>query len=293
MIPYAIGWTFHAQQHIAPPPPELGRRGCMNTPGQYSHLKKLHPIEQCLENQPLEGYYGSTHIDLCVRDTIRVEDEHNAQLAVVEVLAAEPPVDGLVQGAHVVAKLYDPLYMDDEDLSMNAFMMADQSYTCEVAAYNILPDLQGTMIPRYYGSYSLDIPVELPGGIPGKRSVRLILIECISGSCMRDLDPGAMPQSARQNIMKSIIGFETLVFHRHALLRDLHPRNIILAETGGIVFVDFGDTWFPSTNKFTANKFRYLGNRWASPILRWHEARTGAFRKHEFHEWIDWNWQPC
>lgn len=125
----------------------------------------------------MEGSYGSTHIDLCVRDTIRVEDEHNAQLAVVEVLAAEPPVDGLFQGAHVVAKLYDPLYMDDEDLSMNPFMMADQSYTCEVATYNLLPDLQGTMIPRYYGSYSMDIPVELPDGIPAKRSVRLILMK--------------------------------------------------------------------------------------------------------------------
>ena len=66
----------------------------------------------------------------------------------VEVLTAEPPVDGLVQGAHVVAKVYDPLYDNDEGLTMNPFMISDQAYTCEVATYNILPDLQGTMIPR-------------------------------------------------------------------------------------------------------------------------------------------------
>ena len=292
LIPYAIDWTFHAQQHIAPPPPELSYRGCVNTPEQHTHLRQLHPIEQCLENPPLEGSYGPTRIELCVRDTIRVDDKHNAQLAVVEVLAAEPPVGGLVQGTHVVAKLYDPLYVDDEGLTMNPFMISDQAYTCEVATYNVLPDLQGAKIPRYFGSDSLDIPVELPDGIPATRSVRLILIECILGSCMRDIDPDEIPQPARQNIMRSIIEFETLVYSRHAHLRDLHPRNIMLTKTGDIVFVDFGDTWFASTNTFTAKKFQWLSSKWVSPILRWHEARTRMFREHDFYAWIDWDWQP-
>lgn len=94
---------------------------------------------------------------------------------------------------HVVAKLYDPLYFDDDDLSFNPFKAVNYNYTREVVTYEVLSDLQGSTIPTYYGSYSLDIPVDADN----KRRVRLILIELISGSSMQDLDPEEMPQRVR------------------------------------------------------------------------------------------------
>lgn len=138
-----------------------------------------------------------------------------------------PPLDGLSQGEHVVAKLYDPLYFDDDDLYLNPFKAVDYNYTCEVAAFETLSDLQGSTIPKYYGSYSLDIPVDTDN----KRCVHLILIELISGSSMQNLDPGEMPQRVRQNILKSVIEFGTIAFSRKIASGDLHPRNIMLTSS--------------------------------------------------------------
>ena len=61
----------------------------------------------------------------------------------------------------VVAKIYDPLYIDNDELYVNPFVAADKDYTHEVAAYKAFSDLQGLMIPKYYGSYSLDVPTPI------------------------------------------------------------------------------------------------------------------------------------
>lgn len=254
--------------------------------------EKLEPIERCLQNPPLQGSYGPSTIDLRVHETIRIGDEHNAQLVVVEILTANPPVKALTQGAHVVAKIYDPLYVDDDNLYINPFMVANKSYTHEVASYEALSDLQGLKIPQYYGSYSLDIPVKSSTTItPTKRSVRLILIEQIFGTCMRDLNPDEISPSTRQHIMKLLIEYDTLIFSKKLILGDLHPRNIMLTNDS-IILVDFGDTLFPSTDTFAEDSFEILPTTSISPILRWHKVNTSTRRNYDFDGWIDWKWQP-
>lgn len=159
----------------------------------------------------------------------------------VEVLTASCPlVECLSKGQCVVAKLYDPMYIDDDNLYINLFLVANKDYTNETAAYKALSDFQGSKIPRYYGSYSLDIPLE-PSA---KRSVRLILIEAIPGSSMLNSDPHALSQQARQNITKSIIEFNSSVYAKGIILGDLHQRNVMLTATTRVVVIDFGDVRF-------------------------------------------------
>lgn len=126
----------------------------------------------------------------------------------------------------MVAKLYDPMYMNDDGFYINPFLVADKEYTNETAAYQALSNFEGSRIPRYYGSYSLDIHLSEP--MEDKRSVRLILIELIPESSMLKAAPCDFPQEAHQRIMKSLVEFDTLVYARDMFLGDFHPRNIIL-----------------------------------------------------------------
>lgn len=231
-IPYVKGWRFTVQQHNPPPPVELDLSILCTFEDKKESVKmeQLHSIERCLRYPPLprSGSYGSSSLELQIHDTIRIGDYHNAQVVVVEVLAAEPPFDGLLQGQLVVAKLYDPMYIDDDDeFYVNPHLVADKDYIHETAAYMALPEFQGSVIPQYYGSYSLDIPL---GPTEDKRSVRLILIELIPGFSIQKADPHQTSQKARRSIMKTLIEFDTLVYAKNILLRDVHPRNVMITN---------------------------------------------------------------
>jgi hypothetical protein len=58
-------------------------------------------------------------------------------------------------------------------------------------------------IPKYYGSYSLEITV-----IDKSRFVRLILIQKIEGTAMNKLNPQDSSFHLRQAIMKGILDVE-------------------------------------------------------------------------------------
>lgn len=117
---------------------------------------------------------------------------------------------------------------------MTPFLVADKEYTRKVAAYKALSDFQGSIIPQYYGSYSLDIPLE---EMEDKRNVRLILIKYILGMSIQKAIPDGISQELRQSITKSFVEFDTLVYARNILLRDLQPRNIMVTESGHAVLL--------------------------------------------------------
>lgn len=156
----------------------------------------------------------------------------------VEVLTEYSPVEGLSQDQHVVAKLYDPMYLDDEDFYTNPFLVADKDHTSETAVYMALSNFQGSKIPRYYGPYSLGISF---------RSVRLTLIEFIPGLSMQKADPHGYSQESRQNIIKSVIDFDASAFARDIIPSNLHPRNIMLTDSGETVSIDLGGCTVRST----------------------------------------------
>lgn len=252
-------------------------------------MRQLHPIGRCLRYPPLPGKYGPLSLELEVCDRVRIFDQHNAQLVVVEILTADPQVKGLSQGQRVAAKLYDPMYIDDDDFTIDPFLDANEAYAHEVAAYEALSGFQGSMIPQYYGSYSLELPIE-----PAKtRSVRLILIELIHGSSLMNCNS---PQPAVQKIMKSLIEIETSVYARNIRLRDAHPRNVIVTKHADgqtrAVFIDFGKMEFDSGARAAQGRyssFQLPSDNYVSPLLRWHNANK---LNSAFNYKIHWDWQP-
>ncbi|KZF24869.1 hypothetical protein L228DRAFT_243608 [Xylona heveae TC161] len=337
-IPYVIGWKFTAYSHI-PPPPTPMTYDCSSHASFRHEREQTDPVELCLRHPPLpggcrsdEGDTGNTtSVELQIRGILRAGNKHSAQLVFVDVLRAAvdddqhyPGLGGLAgtkgQGQRLVAKFYDPLYVDDEGGFLDAFSIADRHYTHETRTYIELADLQGKSIPRYYGSFSVDICVgsslssscsvaavasSSSSSLSSRRTtkmtrpVRFILIEYLPGTTMMNADPAAYSQQTRQHIMKAVVDFDTAIYARNIMNADLHPRNIILVDgqesqdsnaPPHLVFIDFGfaifgRTWDGSDERRPHKMFSGI---YISPLLLWHESRRSRF---DFEEWVDWNWQ--
>lgn len=290
-FPYVKGQQFTVRSHVPPPPTPLKRGCCLESDAGRLEREKLHPIDRCLLHPPLPGSDGLLKVDFKIIHPICVgSNHHHAQVVVVNIVKTHIPAKGLNKGKTLVAKIYDPLYAADEDNYVNPFLVADKNYTHETATYMKLADLQGSLIPQYYGSFSLEIPT----GRQKPRYVRLILIEFIPGSSMLDIDPSNLSQSHRQHIMKSIIDFTTLLYTRDMVHQDLFRRNILVINAGSdeqkVIFIDFGDMRLSRTAYAEPElESEYFPGTYVSPLLKWHEAHG---RTSEFRDWIDWDWQP-
>ncbi|RAH48922.1 uncharacterized protein BO95DRAFT_450806 [Aspergillus brunneoviolaceus CBS 621.78] len=139
--PYTPDWRFQAQSHTPPAPTPVVRECCISSKDERRERAQLSPVERCLKRPPLPCNEGD--------DTISLEagDGHNSQVLTVEVPA-------------LVAKIYDPLYFDDDDGYLDPFRCMDMYYTHEANAYPALHELQGLGIPTYFGSYTVNLPVD-------------------------------------------------------------------------------------------------------------------------------------
>ncbi|KAK2735608.1 hypothetical protein FQN55_002192 [Onygenales sp. PD_40] len=226
--------------------------------------------------------------NLEIIDAIRAGDNHSAQLVTVLVKQVSPQ-NTLPTDTKLPAKIYDPLYYDHEQDDADPFLCVDRDYSQETAVYRSLPNLYGTIIPRYFGSFTLKLPVDSKT----TRSVRLILMEIVPGTSMQQLKPTDFSQLQRQAIMKAVIDAETLLYTYNISHGDRHPRNTLVvnaAEASNrrrVVIIDFGRSSIGRT-PFLEEEERYLPGVEISPLLRWNEA-WGFW--HAFDEWIDWDWQ--
>jgi len=136
----------------------------------------------------------------------------------------------VVANGNLVAKIYDPLYYpayENSSYRDDVIMQADFDYSREAAAYNELRGpFEGTIIPKYYDSWTCDITVNTPSG-PRERPVRLILMEFVDGVCMQDLDANEFTEEERSNIMVKAIDAERAIAFRGVHHRDFAPRNIL------------------------------------------------------------------
>ncbi|CAN6595979.1 hypothetical protein TRVA0_001S02014 [Trichomonascus vanleenenianus] len=293
--PYVMDMKFTVQQHIAPPPlPEF--RNCRRAPeDRLEEQRTLTWIERCLRHPPLAGELGTRTLDLEVVDTLKVGDGQNEQVFIVE---AQSDLESIRRGQKLVAKAYDPLYLQNREGILDPFYIADEHYGREVHFYHEFSDYQGGLIPKFYGSFSLDvrIPESFLVGIDNQglntRQVRLILVELIPGLTMMQANPADFSQQARKRMMKTVIDFESSVYKQGITLRDLWPRNIIvtapqISRERELVFVDFAmiaihDSMLPKT----PTEYVFIGT-YISPLLRW----KSLYRIEKFGDWIDWQWK--
>lgn len=130
------------------------------------------------------------------------------------------------------------------------------------------------------------------------RTVRLVLIEYISGSSMLELRPQDFTQLERKQIIRHIIDGESAMYTRDVRFGDPYPGNIIVEQDISskeirikrIVLLDFGMNILPRHWIDDPEEERkLLPGTYISPLLRWHEV-WGLERG--FSDWIDWDYLP-
>ncbi|KAL4782112.1 hypothetical protein BJX76DRAFT_369405 [Aspergillus varians] len=280
-VPYTSGWRFHAKSHTVPAPTLVVRDCCLSSENDMIERRRLSPTDRCLKRPPLPGREGNDTVSLEVVDLLKAGDGHNCQVLTVRLLESTsqllrfPQKDKDTDAGLLVAKIYDPLYFDDDGGYLNPFLCMDKYYTHEANAYTALSELQGQWIPKYYGSYSVSLPVDPEHTVT--RTVRMILIEHVQGSTMADTQPEEFSQSVRQGIMKSIVDLESRIYEKNLLLIDLEPRNVI---------VDFLATDLVLYDPIFL-KMNFFVGEYISPLLRWKKGDSKAW---SFSDWVDWDW---
>ncbi|KAF2789065.1 hypothetical protein K505DRAFT_195748, partial [Melanomma pulvis-pyrius CBS 109.77] len=228
IFPYHIGALFYARQHTPLLP--SGRPYRVPLSPRPPDWKTYSKIECCLTRPPLGGTIDEeVHIALTITAEIRLGDEKGAQLVIVN--------------GDMVAKIYDPLYYRSYEMFHRHYDVvreADTHYCREAASYNELlsSSLQGSNTPKYYGSWVIDVSLnELQDTPP--RQVPLILMEHIDGICMRDIDPKALTEEERDNILIHALEVEAQVYHHGVHHQDFHPRNIMISYPQPSFYADF------------------------------------------------------
>lgn len=290
-VPYSAKSRFTAKSHTASRPTPVVRGCCINSESDRAERRNLRPIDRCLKHPPLPGKEGYDTVSLEVVDPLKGGDGHNSQVFTARLLDFESTSQLLPQkGTVLVAKIYDPLYFDDDEGHLNPFLCVDKYYTHEANTYMTLSEFQGQGIPRYYGSYSLSLSVNSVH----TRTVRMILVDYIEGITMADAKPRNFSKSVRQSILKSIVDLESRIFEKDIWLTDLEPRNVIISspdsDRPGVVFIDFAHALFNRRRDDPPLlQLNYFLGEYISPVLRWKKIRG---KVDSFLGWIDWDWDP-
>ena len=113
------------------------------------------------------------------------------------------------------------------------------SDTHEAGAYAKLLDMEGTRIPKYYGSYTLHLPVVLENPqtearkTTATRLIRLVLIDLVPGITVSSIKSPkeTFSQADRQYIVKALVDFDSDLYARDMIHDDFYPRNVIITTT--------------------------------------------------------------
>lgn len=302
-------------------------------------LRNLPPLEACLRHPPAEGRLEtSTPVQLRIIDHISVGDGRNSQVVKVEARGLREKADdghtpefnnsmsSTPMSRHitnVAAKLYDPLYWDFDDCIPDPFHNCDAAFSLETEAYRrYLRPLYGTLVPRFFGSYTIDVPIlgdatlGRPSGSPDHeemnqktlgavaqyrtRPVRAILYEYVPGVVLvHAMENELYSQSQRKEIMRALVTAESRLRELDVLLRrDFHPRNVVVksvedGQPADIRIIDFGaalcgerreeEGHIPTTKPEPVEQ---ILERW----LDNDDSGRVSDVRYDFYDLVDWNW---
>ncbi|KAK2760329.1 hypothetical protein FQN54_002397 [Arachnomyces sp. PD_36] len=296
-LSYTKGRRFTVRSHHPPPPQRKVSNCCALTEEGDNERLKVPPLERCLLHPPSPGSPGNLEVEFEIVDEIRAGVYEPAQILVVRIIQAPPEFfKKLGSTTQIVAKFYDTLYWDHSDDGGDPFHYVEHQYTHEAATYERLTELQGKIVPIFYGSYSLELPIDHPS--EASRSVRLIVMEQIHGSSLLQLKPEDSSQAQRQRIMKLLIDGESAIYTHDIVLGDLHPRNVLVEQDKDaaqqirrVVHIDFGinmmsRSWW--ANSDLASEQRRLPGTFVTPLFRWLKLFG---RELKFRMWVDWDYQ--
>ncbi|KAK1763764.1 hypothetical protein QBC33DRAFT_214854 [Phialemonium atrogriseum] len=276
LSPYRPGVTLAIRAHTPPHP--FGRHYSnedtirQTIPGLKAE-DRVDRLDFALSNPPLKTpppAQGTSHVL-----TLLKKMEHRQERSSgAHVVSCDLDSD---KSCRYVAKIYDGVDYPLVDYRGFDYMyLADQDYSCEAAAYQSIPEhLQGSTVPRYFGSWTCSVET----GIPGRhRSARLILLEHVDGECMLDMILHAKgvtrasgditapvnyqllpPEPKRLDVLAKIIEAEIELFQAGIVHRDVAPRNVIIScSPMRIALIDFN---LARVHKHYESGRKYLASR--------------------------------
>jgi hypothetical protein len=242
--PYVPNFTVEIKAHIPPPPfgcRDYGRGERQKV--SIESLKSATQTEHVLNHPPLQtaSLPNPNAAQLTITKSLAIGNSRGAQLAVCSIA----PKTSSATPFKAVAKIFDPLYYSFSDklvsVPVDTVRMADQDYSREAVAYEHLRkvDHTGSFTAKYFGSWTFTLSI-IHANKKHLRPVRLVLIEYLDGSSIRDLyvqnKPGPnadldalhFDKEYRLGVLAKVL--DGIVKQRHAGLdqRDLAPRNVIL-----------------------------------------------------------------
>ncbi|KAJ7111179.1 hypothetical protein C8R43DRAFT_160739 [Mycena crocata] len=126
------------------------------------------------------------------------------------------------EGKAMVARFYDPLYAGGSDIDI--FKQMNDTIAIEASAYEVLKDLQGTVVPCFMGCFlAMLADAEEP-----VRSVQVVLLEYIPGKDL--LHIGRVCDDHKSAIIDAISVARHLLVLHGVLHSDVAERNIILKD---------------------------------------------------------------
>ncbi|CAN6667351.1 hypothetical protein TRVA0_039S00716 [Trichomonascus vanleenenianus] len=188
---------------------------------------------------------------------------------------------GLPLDRQVIVELYDPdsYNLRPKERSQNGFIHT-------IACYRKLQHLQGTLIPRYYGSFIMLATYDV--GVEQKtREIPVVLRESIEGYYMDDILPEQLTSEQRQEIMEKAINAERKIDKNGvSLVLSLQPLAFLLVREEQSFKVVVWLFAFTSLHPTTGSILGCPGLL-PSALLKW---KKKYLEDYGFDRFVDWPW---
>ncbi|TGJ79954.1 hypothetical protein E0Z10_g8797 [Xylaria hypoxylon] len=322
--PYIPGFAMQVTEHHPPAP--FGQGGYGVPKHRYeisdSRLGTTPQTQHVLADPPQETEWPSNtpprSAVLTITNTISIGEAHGAQLVACHLLSDQE------EPYAVVAKIYDALYYPSHDhgnTPRNPVRDADCDYSREALAYRHLETTKRSQkpgfAPKYYGSWTFGLTLTAQGNVH-KRPIRLILIERLAGSSIRDLcthespDPDVannayhLNEAYRLDILANILEGRVKQLYSGLDQNDLAPRNVMLVPSPQetmlpgpeprAVLIDYSISIVYEFTKYGRNPFHHLirpqnpaERYWSSPPLDlqgWVPSEWFYQDQRSYQEWL-------
>lgn len=295
--PYKKGKILEIRKHTACPPFGADYPYYDGVP-EYTperHLRGTTLVELCLDHPAPKGEAATDQErqTLEILKEIRAGNKSGAQIVVCRFSSCQE---------EVVAKIYDPLYYGFahrmwSDRPRDVTYEAHMDYCREVAAYSELDGtLGGKEVPKYYGSWTFQLPLELPGRKPAVRDIQLVLMEYIRGTQMTYLSPESVPESVGMEIVTRLVEAKSKILFAGVRHGDISQRNIMvcLAEPDTVERVALVDFNYAVVSRLDNHDQMFPGmirrrkwNKLPNPIDSW----WGGALYGVAGEWLPKSWE--
>lgn len=293
--PYHKGQSLLIQRHEAPPPfgPDYANYPGLREGVREQDLRTKTLVEICIENPPMEGKTTTDDAPrtLHIVEEIRVKEDGGAQLVVCR-------LDD--ESEELAAKIYDPLYYGFSDrmwpdMPRDVATEADKDYCREVAAYLDLDErFGGKETPKFYGSWTFRMPIDLPDGHKKSRDVRMILMERIQGNTMSEMTPPPYPEDVCLKALAQTLETFNQLHAAGVIHRDIAQRNVMICDGGTavkierVVIIDFNFAVVSRLAEWNNRRRRQpIPEKPRNPIDDWWDC--GALYD-GFGEWLPASW---